>query len=121
MTNNALADEKGGFNGGILTQPTVLNVTDAYTLLNNANTQKDGLNYVVLNSFEKGILTAILTEQELNGISDKERKELLDCLIFRPLSVFENALFRKYEENDLSGEALYGEVFYALAKNQCVK
>jgi len=120
MTNNALADEAKGFDS---INPVVLNVEDAYTLYNKpkGNIGKIHFNLMALANFEKGILTAIMTEQELNGISDKERKELLDCLIFRPLSVFENALFRKYEENDLSGEALYGEVFYAIAKNQCVK
>lgn len=120
MTNNALADEKGGFDS---INPVVLSVEEAYTLYNKpkGNIGKIHFNLMALANFEKGILSAILSEQKLNGISESEQKELINCLFDRPITVFENLLFRYYEENKINGKSLYGGEYYIIVKNQCVK
>ena len=120
MTNNALADEKGGFDS---INPVVLSVEEAYTLYNKpkGNIGKIHFNLMALANFEKGILSAILSEQKLNGISESEQKELINCLFDRPITVFENLLFRYYEENKINGKSLYGGEYYTIVKNQCVK
>ena len=123
MTNNALADELKGFKNGILLYPVALDVQDAYKFYKMPSDKTDItlLNNTMLLNYEKGLLSAIIAEQQLQGLSEPERKKLVDCLFDRPLAVFENLLFRYYEENKIKGEALYGSAFYIMVKNQCVK